>query len=210
MSDNGKSCVCCCQFVITLGLTALFVWLSLRTTGPKCSLQLFYIPALNQTLNAPENTTLFFKLRLQNTNDEKGVYYDPVNVTFFDSPNRSHSIGNYTIPKFYQGHKKKATKPGQFQTSGLDRQAVVHEISVKRWAVFRVDMATSVRYKILLWKTKRHTIKVGADVHVNNQGTQDPKKGVKLKSNAAKIGSWSGKMGLLMFNFSALILLSLW
>ncbi|KAJ9153717.1 hypothetical protein P3X46_027130 [Hevea brasiliensis] len=187
-------CKKCCSFIFTLGLAALFMWLSLRPSKPKCLLQQFYIPALNKTLNPPGNTTLFFQLRLENTNKDKGVYYDPVNVTFFDSPNKTHFIGNFTIPNFYQGHKKKATKNGSFNARGLDWEAVSLAVS-NGSAVFRVDMATSVRYKIMAWQTKRHRILVGANVIISNQGTLvNPKKGIKLSSNAEMIGSSVGNI----------------
>lgn len=194
MADCGDGCCrCCCSFIFTLGLTALFMWLSLRPSKPKCILKQFYIPALNKTLNPPGNTTLFFQLRLENTNKDKGVYYDPVNVTFFDSPNKSHFIGNFNIPKFYQGHKKKATKGGNFSPSGVDWKAVSLAVS-NGSAVFHVNMATWVRYKIMAWKTKRHRIMVGADVKISNEGTQvNPKKGIKLSSGQEMIGKSYGK-----------------
>ncbi|KAJ8763641.1 hypothetical protein K2173_003113 [Erythroxylum novogranatense] len=196
--ERGGCGRCCFSFIFTSGLTALFMWLSLRTSSPKCLLQDFYIPALNRTLNTAANTTLYFHLRLENTNKDKRVYYDPVNVTFYDSPNKSHSIANYTIPAFRQGHKKKATKGDAVNTTGLDRGAVL----VHGSAVFRVDMATSVRYKIMFWKTKREKIMVGADVPVNDQGTLvDAKKGIKLKSDAAKASSCFGKIGVSVISF---------
>ncbi|KAJ8747519.1 hypothetical protein K2173_009256 [Erythroxylum novogranatense] len=173
--ERGGCGRCCFSFIFTSGLTALFMWLSLRTSSPKCLLQDFYIPALNRTLNTAANTTLYFHLRLENTNKDKRVYYDP-----------SHSIANYTIPAFRQGHKKKATKA----------------VLVHGSAVFRVDMATSVRYKIMFWKTKREKIMVGADVPVNDQGTLvDAKKGIKLKSDAAKASSCFGKIGVSVISF---------
>ncbi|XP_037492481.1 protein NDR1 [Jatropha curcas] len=210
MSDLcGPCCRCFCSFTFTLGLTALFMWLSLRPSKPKCFLQQIYIPTLNQTLN----TTLFFELKLENTNKDKGVYYDPVNVTFFDSPNRTHLIGNFTIPKFYQGHKKKAMKPGQINDTRLDRKAVLRAVS-NGLAVFRVDISTSVRYKILAFATKRHRISVGAYVNISDQGTQvnyNPKKPIRLSSSVDKIGSSRfGKIGIFLIQFLVFGLIDLW
>ncbi|XP_015577079.3 protein NDR1-like [Ricinus communis] len=191
MPDSGGGCCrCCCSFIFTLGLTALFMWLSLRPSKPKCLLKKFYIPALNHSLTPRGNTSLIFQLGLENTNKDKGVYYDPVNVTFFDSPKRNHTVGNFVIPEFYQGHKKKATKGGEINltaSSAFDQDAVSRAVS-NGSAVIRVDMATRVRYKIMAWKTKRYTITVGADINITDQGTIiNPKKGIKLKSSAAKI-----------------------
>ncbi|XP_050215853.1 protein NDR1-like [Mercurialis annua] len=209
MPDSGGGCCrCCCSFIFTLGLTALFLWLSLRVSKPKCSLHKFYIPALNHSLNPRGNTSLIFQLRLENTNKDKGVYYDPVNVTFFDNPTRNHSIGNFTITKFHQGHKKKATKGGEISlnsSSGFDQEAVFRAVS-NGSAVFRVDMVTSVKYKIMFWKTKRYKIIVGADVNITTQGSiSDPKKGVRLKSDAAKFG----KLGIFWVGFLFFVLINL-
>ncbi|KAJ4832437.1 hypothetical protein Tsubulata_017099 [Turnera subulata] len=213
MADSGGGCFTrCCSFFFTLGLAALFMWLSLRVSSPNCSLEQFYIPSLNQTLNSTRDTNLTFVVALKNTNKDKGVYYDPVNITFYDSPNRSHSIGNYTIPKFRQGHNKKAMKNGTVETTGLDRQAVFRAVSANGSAVFRVDLATSVRYRIIFFKTKRHKIRVGGNVEVNGNGTKvNSKKGIKLKSGADK-KSTAGVycLGQVGVNFFILVLLNLW
>ncbi|XP_061975019.1 protein NDR1-like [Populus nigra] len=206
-TGGGGCCRCCCSFIFTLGLTSLFMWLSLRTSSPDCLLRKFYIP-LNQTSNL---TTLEFELRFKNTNKDKGVYYDPINVTFFDSPNRSHFIGNFTIPKFYQGHKKKATK--NFTIPNIDRKVVVQAIPAGNGSTttsFRVDLATSVRYKILMFKTKRDKIRVGLNFDVNGTVIKVNPKDLKLKSNANKIRSYYGQMGVFLFNFLVLGLLGFW
>ncbi|XP_012070741.1 protein NDR1-like [Jatropha curcas] len=198
----GNSRCKCCNFTVGLVIAALFMWQRFTTAKPKCFLQEIYVPALNQSSNSPSNTTLFFQLKLENTNIVKGVYYDPVNVTFFDSPNRTHSIGNFTIPKFYQGRNKKAIKSGEINDTGLDIEAVLRAVS-NGSVVFRVDMATSVRNKFVVFKTKRRRINVGAYVNVSNQGTQvNPRKGVRLSSSVGKIGSSSyEKIGILLIKF---------
>uniref|UniRef100_A0A6N2MP82 Late embryogenesis abundant protein LEA-2 subgroup domain-containing protein n=1 Tax=Salix viminalis TaxID=40686 RepID=A0A6N2MP82_SALVM len=201
-SGGGGCCRCCCSFIFTSGLTALFMWLSLRTTSPACALSKFYIP-LDQTKNL---TTLEFELRLKNTNKDKGVYYDPINVTVFDSPNRSRLIGSSTITKFYQGHKKKATKNGTIPNISRDevsRAAPGNGSTVFFW----VDLAISVRYKILMFKTKRNKIRVGASVEVNGTISKVYPKDIKLKSNADKIRSYCGKLGVFFANFLVLGLL---
>ncbi|KAJ6670177.1 hypothetical protein OIU85_009362 [Salix viminalis] len=206
---GGGCCLCCCRFIFTLGLTSLFMWLSLRTSSPDCLLSKFYIP-LNQTFNSPNlTTTLEFELRLKNTNKDKGVYYDPINVTFFDNSNRSHFIGNFTVPKFYQGHKKKARK--NFTIPNINREVVIQAIPVNGSAAFfRVDLATSVRYKILMFKTKRDKIKVGVNFEVNGTAIKVSRKDLKLKSTANKIRSYYGQMGVLLVEFLVSGLLSFW
>jgi len=56
--------------------------------------------------------------------------------------------------------------------------------------VFRVDLATAVRFKIMVWKTKRYkVIVVGANVTLNDQAAKNTgkkNKDVKLKSRVGK------------------------
>lgn len=190
MAESGGCCKCCFSFIVTLGLTALFLWLSLRNSNPTCSIQYFYIPALNKTLNSTQNTTINIHLKLDNGNKDKGINYDAVNLTFYYPPNNTqHPIGNKTIRQFYQGHKKKATKKESVDTRGVNWEEVSRAVS-NRTVVFRVDLVTAVRIKIMWWRTKRRKLMVGGDVEVNDQGIKVKKKGIKLKSGAPKHTSY--------------------
>ncbi|CAN1147008.1 Protein NDR1 [Linum perenne] len=177
--DGDGACFICCRwcssFLLTSGFTALFLWLSLRPSSPKCYLQNFSIPSLNRSLS---NSTINFNLSLVNPNLNKGIYYDPVKVSFFHGSNRSDSLGNFTIPGFYQGHKKKATKGGTIGTSLRGGTA----------GGFRVEMETRVRYKLIFFKTKRHRIDVGADFEVNGEGNKVSSNDVRLKSSGDRVG----------------------
>ncbi|XVE80299.1 hypothetical protein DITRI_Ditri14bG0128800 [Diplodiscus trichospermus] len=204
--SDGKCCRCCCNFIFSLGLTALFLWLSLRTSNPKVSIQTFYLASLNKTLNHTTDPTLNITLKLANPNKDKGIRYDTLNLTVYDSPNRSHVVSNFTMWGFYQGHKKKATKQG----NGTANTTVASQaVYTNGTGTFRVDMATTVKFKIMFWYTKRHKIKVGADVTVNASGVNlDQRKGIKLKSMAApKMGSFCVVVGALV-NFLIFSLLN--
>lgn len=184
---GGNCCSCCLSFIFTAGLTSLFLWLSLRANKPKCSIQNFYIPALNKTLNSRDNTSLNFMVRCDNPNRDQGIYYDDVHLTFSTTnTTKTNSsalvfVANYTVPKFYQGHKKKAKKPGHVLP--LNNQTVLRAVLPNGSAVFRLDLKTQVRFKIIFWKTKRYGIEVGADVEVNGDGVKANKKGIKMKKS---------------------------
>ncbi|KAK8648543.1 hypothetical protein V6N13_129293 [Hibiscus sabdariffa] len=196
MADSGGGRGgCCCKLIFSLGLTSLFMWLSLRTSNPKCSVEKFYLPSLNETLNTPNDTTLNLTLKLSNPNKDKGIKYDAVNVTVFDSPNRSHVVGNVLVPAFYQGHKKNAKKDG---TGTANTTVTLRAVSGNGTGVFRVDLSTSVKFKIMFWYTKRQRISVGADVTVNAGGVKVGKKGIKLKSLAPRMSCFCVVMGALV------------
>ncbi|EXC05112.1 hypothetical protein L484_011901 [Morus notabilis] len=208
----GGCCRCCFSFIFTLGLTALFLWLSLRTSKPTCAVQSIYFPALNRTLNNPKNTTVYLTLRLENGNKDKGIFYDNVNLTLSYIPNitdpkKIKLVNDTFVTAFYQGHKKTAKKEVNFSAAELNWTAAR---AVNSTTFFRVDLATAVRFKIMAWKTKRYRIMVGANVEVNEFGekVKKKKKGIKL-SGAGKNGGFSLKVGVLV-NFLIWVLLSFW
>ncbi|PQQ16212.1 protein NDR1-like [Prunus yedoensis var. nudiflora] len=210
MAESGGCCRCCFSFIFTLGLTALFMWLSLRTSKPTCKVRSFYIPALNRTLNDTTNKTLYVTLRLENRNKDKGIYYDALNLTF-SLPNASKPIATSAVPSFYQGHQKKATK--DVEPKEVNWTAVSNGIYPNGTVHFRVDLNTTVRFKIMFWRTKRHRLMVGADVVVNGSGGYvNPKNKKDIKLSAAPdhqmIKCLLGQVGVFA-NLLVLILLNL-
>lgn len=191
------------------------MWLSLRTSNPTCSIQSFYAPGLNQTLNKTGNTTIYFLLKFDNVNKDKRVYYDNVNLTvsyrtsIAQTVNASQVIKNLTIHSFKQGHNKKAKKNQSFVPADalFDWKAANREVSANGKVVFRVELATALRFKILAWKTKRHRFIVGADVEVNNQGAKEKKKGIKLSGGPKLLAFYSVQVGVFV-NLLALLLLN--
>ncbi|RWR93456.1 Late embryogenesis abundant protein [Cinnamomum micranthum f. kanehirae] len=186
MSLCGGCCRWCTGFIFTLGLTALFMWLSFRPSKPKFSISEFHIPALNKTsipnLTSqipPTNTSIFFNLKLENPNKDKGIYYDALNLTFYYGLNHSR-IGNASIPAFYQGYKKTAHKQDKLSTEERAFwENATRVVSEGGKAAFQVRMETSVRYKIVGFKTVRHHLNLTDDVKVNDHGTSH---GAKLHS----------------------------
>ncbi|XP_077242180.1 protein NDR1-like [Tasmannia lanceolata] len=188
MSLCGGCCRWCIAFNFSLGLTALFLWLSLRPSEPTLSIENFYVPALNKTASVnqtptipPQNTTIAFDLKLKNNNKQEGVYYDALNITIYYGQNRT-SIGNVSIPGFYQGFQKTAHR--NEEAVKADGESFWRVVLKDSGPVFRVGLETKVRYKIYYQKTKRHGLKLGGEVRVDEQGRKEEKKGVKLGSCA--------------------------
>ncbi|KNA16378.1 hypothetical protein SOVF_089620 [Spinacia oleracea] len=189
--EEGGCCRCCFSFIFTSGLTALFLWLNLKTTNPTCSIENFDVFTLNKTANTTfrNNHTIRYDLKLNNKeNKDKGIYYDTLNLTFYYKPNLSFvTLGNATFNPFYQGHGKNTHR-----ISVIDARGVKWENATATMAEFRVEMNTSVRFKIIFWKTKRHRLDLHADLLVNEQGIlvkKKKKKGIKFKS-----GVWNSKV----------------
>ncbi|XP_043720728.1 protein NDR1-like [Telopea speciosissima] len=186
MSEFMSCCKCCLSFIFSVGLSALFLWLSLCPSLPTFSIQNFYVPALNTTTTTTGGgTTVAIDFIIDNSNKFKGIYYDDLNIALYYAPNlNSFPVGNDSMPGFYQGHKKKATKKTTLQEAKIPRAAAVKTVSSNGTVSFRVDLGTKVRYKIVGRKTRRHKIKVQGDVSVDKQGKKTHKKSIKLKSAA--------------------------
>jgi len=186
---------------------ALFIWLSLRVDEPKLYIDKIYLPALNKTLNSTSrsNTTFTFRLKLNNPNKDKGIQYDPIhlNFTFFNTLNATLPLGNVTLNGFYQGHEKKAKKNGVVEASVKNLTASIKGINGKVY--LRVDYVTAVKYKILVWYTKRDQLWGGANVEIGDSGEKMGKKSVRLGGNEPKVivsGAWKvygGYRALLVF-----------
>ncbi|KAJ0103440.1 hypothetical protein Patl1_04316 [Pistacia atlantica] len=205
MKRSPSRSSCGCGSIISLCLAIFFLYGNIHTSNPKCSIQDFYLPALNNSLNSTDNATLYFQLKLRNPNILKGIYYDPVNVTVFNKFNTTTHIRNYVVPDFYQGFRKTAEKDGSVN---FNEGAVSRAAFDNRTAVFRVDLVTAVRFKSFVWKTKskRHQIMVGADVEVNDQGTKVNQKNVKLSQ--APLSLRFCCVVAVLFNFLVFILLN--
>lgn len=167
MSECGGLCRWCVGFLFSLGLAALFLWLTLRPSTPS-----LFINDLSLS-----NTTLDFHLRLKNDNKDKGVYYDNITLSFFFPANSSRPLGpNVTFPAFYQGHGKKANR---YDSVPADRGSLPPNGTA---AEFEVRLETRVRYKIWGFKTARHRLKLHKEVRVDEQGKKVGKKGAELRS----------------------------
>ncbi|XP_073143416.1 protein NDR1-like [Henckelia pumila] len=187
--DPGGCGRCCCSFIFTSGLTALFMWLSLRTSYPTCSIEQFYVPALNVTANSADNRTVFFHLLLANRMKDKGVRYRNISLTFLYGGKSSTSVvANYTVKGFYQGHKKKANREELVQATGVPWEEAAKAVSGGSTVNFGVRLVTRVKFKIVFWYTKWHNLEVVGDLAVGGGGQKVGKKGIKLTSGAPDRG----------------------
>ncbi|MQL05671.1 hypothetical protein EI015_26745, partial [Escherichia coli] len=104
---------------------------------------------------SPHNSTVFFAIKLKNPNKDKGIKYDAVQLNFriFNDSNTTRPLANATLQGFYQGHQKTADKPGNASVGGANVTAAVNDK-----VYYRVDFTTKVKYKILVFYTKRHSL----------------------------------------------------
>ncbi|GLT29945.1 hypothetical protein SLA2020_047740 [Shorea laevis] len=208
--SNSEFCACCCLlwFFNILFRGAIYIGLSFRADNPKCSVDYFYLPALNRALNSTTNSTLYFNLKLANPNKGWGINYNDVkvNITVFDAVGNgsqsSQLLGTTTIQHFYQGLKKTAKKPGHVDYS---MTVVSQGVFPNATAVFRIDLVTAVRFKDMIL-SKKFKIRVEARIVVDGSGSMVLPKNedIALVSMAPKQGCCSLVL-LTLGNFLVLI-----
>uniref|UniRef100_A0A7N0TY51 Late embryogenesis abundant protein LEA-2 subgroup domain-containing protein n=1 Tax=Kalanchoe fedtschenkoi TaxID=63787 RepID=A0A7N0TY51_KALFE len=181
---SADCCKFCSSCVITLGVVCLFTWLAVRSpSSPKLSILFLHLPGLNTSSPAAlRNASISFKLKLDNPNEEMGIRYSNLTLSFRYPSNQSSAIADITLPSFYQGHQKKAVKSGSGETRGVNWTEVA--AAVNGTVSFRVDVDGSVRYKVFQWLTRRHGVSIRGVVGVDTQGVYASKKGVRLKSGS--------------------------
>ncbi|KAL5147670.1 Protein NDR1 [Glycine soja] len=198
---NTNCCRCCFGTLLSLGLTAAFLWLTLRTSPPKCTLQSLYLPSFTSPHH--KNDTLFFNLSLQNDNKDKSIKYGAVLFTFaiFLDNITTRPLANATLEPFYQGRSKTARKWGSARVPRDGRAIATANRSAdatvrNNGKVFvRVEFTTRVRYKIwTLFYVKRQRLVGGANVEVNaSSGEKVEPKGIRLGEMPPRLGSQAAK-----------------
>lgn len=193
-SRDSKSCL---GSILGLGVVALILWLSLRTTKPKCSIGDVYVLGLDKSVNSNNNTTkrdthLSFQLNLKNEMKDKAVRYDDIMVKFYYGTNTSYPLGNFTFDGFKQGKDKEASKSGMIETHNMPWNDAIKAVSNGSKATFRVDVSSRIKYKITFWYTKKHNYFVENKVEIDDTG----------KSSAQQISCCFGVLGFLLFVLS--------
>ncbi|KAG4112157.1 hypothetical protein ERO13_D13G145801v2 [Gossypium hirsutum] len=62
-SRNQGGCGCC-GGIFSLGMSALFMWLWIHTSNPKCSIQTLSLPSLSSASNLTADPTFSLTLRV--------------------------------------------------------------------------------------------------------------------------------------------------
>ncbi|KAI3962827.1 hypothetical protein MKW92_033431 [Papaver armeniacum] len=188
--------------VVIVGVIFLVVWLALnRTRSPKCSIEKFYVPALDKAVSSNEtaatiNTTISFDLRLENQNgDGSGVYYDVLNISvyYYQKGNsggdvKSLPIGNVSIPGFYQA--KVDHRLETVQTFGVPWEEARMEVANGSSAMFLLNLNSNVKLKIpldgVVTSSHRRKLNLGVNVSVNDQGMKTAPGSLRLTSASSQ------------------------
>ncbi|KAF1002665.1 hypothetical protein AG4045_012500 [Apium graveolens] len=156
---------CVCGWTLVFLFAPPGIWLSLSIadqTSISCSIEDFYADGLPSTnVSSFNQSRIYFQLYLGNSEEDMGVYYNDLNLTFsyYSTAGNIVSVGNYTIHGFHQGIESKTQrKDFVVMTQGLSLQ----EISSNRSLIFRVDLGTAMKFREIFSKAKSKTRKIMA------------------------------------------------
>lgn len=165
-----------CAVFLTIFLVvcvaAFILWLSLRPHRPRFHIQEFSIPALAQEAGSYNNTAIIYNATARNANQIIGVYYDSVHVAVYYQ--EQILGGSPVLSPFYQKPKTTTVVDGQLSGATL-------RVSEQRWqqfvadlgkgeVVFRLDISSTIRFRISSWHSKRHKMHARCPVGVGPDG----------------------------------------
>ncbi|KAL0398723.1 UNVERIFIED_CONTAM: hypothetical protein Sradi_2215600 [Sesamum radiatum] len=166
-----------CAIFLTLlflvGITTFVLWLSLRPHRPRFQFQEFSIhPAFSQKTGflTPK---IIYNATAHNANQNIGIYYDSMHFNVFYE---DHSIGGSPLLfPFYQKPKNTTIIAGQLGGAPLTvtrRQWQKFTADLARGqVVFRVQITSTIRFKISSWDSKRHKMRANCLVGVGPDGS---------------------------------------
>lgn len=167
--------VVCGTFVTLLLITGIIVfvlWLSLRPHRPRFYVGDFSIPGLAQP-NGFANAQVIFNVTDRNPNQHIGIYYDAMQVTLYY---QDQEIGGASLLfPFYQGSKNTTVLYGVLSGATLT-------VSNQRWmefqnalsqgvVIFRLQLTSTIRFKVTTWDSKHHKMHANCDVGVGSDGS---------------------------------------
>ncbi|KAK9267891.1 hypothetical protein L1049_010328 [Liquidambar formosana] len=184
MCDSKNFYVWLLQVFALLGLLAFLLWLTLRPKNPTYTIVDFSAPTSNQSNNtSSENGAISYVLEIQNPNKDSGIYYNDILLTFYYGQD---SVGEKTIPSFYQGKHKTRQLSDHFDANARVWKALRSTI-LNATAELKVGLVTKIRYKMWGRKSKRHGMNLQGQIRIGSDGKISGKnKKIKLKHTSKR------------------------
>ncbi|KAL6840752.1 hypothetical protein ACP4OV_029616 [Aristida adscensionis] len=168
-------CAVVLTVVLAAGIIFFVLWLSLRPHRPKFFLAEFSILSLNRQ-SGLANLPVRFIVNEQNPNQKIGIYYGAIDgsVYYGDQLIASGPV----MPRFYQAPKGEVAVRGELTATGpvpTDRmwQRFAGEVSAGS-VTMRLRFNSTVRFKVKVWDTREHHVKVDCEAKLRPDGTLQP------------------------------------
>ncbi|KAL6656673.1 hypothetical protein ACP70R_004453 [Stipagrostis hirtigluma subsp. patula] len=165
-----------CAVLLTLvlvgGIILFVLWLSLRPHRPKFYLNDFSIPAANRQ-SGLANLPVRFTVGEHNPNQKIGIYYEAIfgSVYYGDQIIASGPV----MYPFFQPPKGDTALQGELTASGpVPTDAAWPRFSgeLSSGSVgLRLVLNSTVRFKVKVWDTREHHMKVNCELKLRGDGT---------------------------------------
>ncbi|KAL7592617.1 hypothetical protein Lser_V15G32114 [Lactuca serriola] len=157
--------------LFTVGLATFILWLSLRPHRPRFYIQEFSISNLADP-NGFSSARITFNVTARNPNLDIGIYYDTMNLTIY---HQDQTIAESPILfPFYQSPKSAHLIYGTLSgpTLRIDRVRWGQLFDARKRGVvpFRVDVASSIRFKVSTWDSRHHKMHANCEIGVGSNG----------------------------------------
>ncbi|WOG90228.1 hypothetical protein DCAR_0209471 [Daucus carota subsp. sativus] len=207
LPDHNFQLIACLTLLSMFCLIPPWIWVSVRMVDQSLinfSIQDFYLTETESTNGSGFNqSVIFFKLKIANDNEQRGIYYDNLNLTFsyYTSESDIVPVGYYTIPGFRQGIQSE-TDRRDFVEISKNVSVLSLLPSVSSDIDFRVDLATAVRFRyfIMGFQSKRLQVMAWCKVEVDRiTGKKANKKAIRLKHMIKNhLGGWVILVGVIL------------
>lgn len=171
------------QVLTVWGVTAKVIWLSLT---PKTPISMITgVSGWNFTLRTHNLSSSSFTLDIEisNPNKRMGVYFNYINVSLIHS---GATIGNKSLPGFYQGFKR--TSSCKVVVNVSDQRFLGGVIAGTGGSTeLKVGLEAAIQYEIFSWRTKHHVMDVAATVPIGLDGRVSENKNITLLAPSTHI-----------------------
>lgn len=167
--------IICATFLAILfvaGIITFILWLSLRPHRPRFHIKDFSVPGLDQP-NGFENAEIIFSVAARNPNQQIGFHFDSMKGSVYY---RDQLIGSTLLSdSFNQGPKNTTVfnevLSGATLTVNSQRWMEFMNDRALGTVVFRLDVSSSIQFKVSTWDSKRHHMHANCDVAVGPDGS---------------------------------------
>ncbi|XAR65608.1 hypothetical protein NMG60_11009776 [Bertholletia excelsa] len=169
-------CAIFLSLLFFIGIITFILWLSLRPHRPRFFTEDFSVSGMAQAVGF-QGAQVRFNVTARNSNVNIGVHYDTaqqVTVYYHDQ-----SIGTTSLLfPFYQRPKTSIEISGALSgdtlTMSNDLWTQIQGDRANGAAIFRLEVTSTIRFKVSTWNSKSHKMHANCDVGVGPDGSMLP------------------------------------
>ncbi|KAB1201333.1 Protein NDR1 [Morella rubra] len=134
---------------------------------PEIYVHEFFVPGLDQA-TALKNVEISFNVTVRNPNQNIGIFYDSMNGSVYYN---DQQIGTKPLLfPFYQEPKNTTVVADVITVSSQRGTELMGDLAAGK-VVFRLQITSTIRFKISTWDSKHHQAHASCDISVGRDGT---------------------------------------